>query len=184
VKVNGRPEQKAQIEGVQGPPKRRSSTHDRRKRADLSDCFSVGNAGPDTHVEADAVTYESLPGEPQTSYEYDWLVLGGSGLLNNPTPPPPVPVGLACDVLHNIISDVLYSCTGEITCAGRRHAEPYADAFGMRIHFSHDFDLAVALWNILLIDANRVDPYVATLMSVTQITEGVMKIKRDEKVLV
>jgi hypothetical protein len=54
----------------------------------------------------------------------------------------------------------------------------------MRIHFSHDFDLAVALWNILLIDANRVDPYVATLMSVTQITEGVMKIKRDEKVLV
>ena len=104
--------------------------------------------------------------------------------MNNPTSLPPVSVASARNMLDNIIFDVLYPRICEITRARRRHAEPYADAFGMRIHFSHDFDLAVALWNILLIDANRVDPYVATLMSVTQITEGVMKIKRDEKVLV
>lgn len=159
MKVNCQPEQRAQIEGVQRPSKRPSSAHDRLKRADLSDHFSVGGiAGPEAHVEADAVTYESLPREPQIPYEYDWLVRGGSGLLNNPTAPPPVPVGFACDLLHNIVFDVLYPCTSEITCAGRRHAEPYANTCGVRIHFSHNFDLTVALRDIFLVDANRVDP--------------------------
>ena len=71
-----------------------------------------------------------------------------------------------------------------MTCtrAGRRHAEPDANVFGTRIHFSHDFDLTVALWNICLIHADSVDPNIAGLMLVTQIAKGVVQIDRDEKV--
>ena len=132
----------------------------------------------------DAVTYEQVAIEQQTSYEYDWVGGSSRGLLNDPTSPPPVPVGFASDMLHNIISDVLYPCTREITCAGWRHAKPYADTFGVRIHFSHDSDLAVALLDVRLVDANCVDPYIAGLMSATQIAKGIMQIKRDEEVQV
>jgi hypothetical protein len=86
-------------------------------------------------------------------------------------------------MLDNIVFDVLYPCTCEITRAGRGHAESYANAFGTRIHFSHDLDLTVALCDVCLIDANRVDPYIARLMSMTQIAKSIMQIKRDEKVL-
>lgn len=121
----------------------------------------------------DTVIYEWVEIEPQTPYEYDWL-RGSGDLLDDPTSPPPVPVGFAYDMLDNIISDVLYLCTGEIARAGRRHAEPYADTFGVCIHVSHESDLAVALCDVQLIDANRVDPYVAGLMFVTKVAEGVV----------
>ena len=103
--------------------------------------------------------------------------------MNDPTPPPPVPDTFTCDMLDDIILDVLYPCTCEVSCAGKGHAEPYVNAFGACIHFSHDLDLTVALRDVCLIDADRVDPHIAGLIFMTQIAKGVMQIKRDEKVL-
>jgi hypothetical protein len=104
--------------------------------------------------------------------------------LNDPTSPPPVPVASACNMLDNTILDVFYPCTCEVTRVRMRHAEPYANTFSPRIHFSHDLDLTVTLRDVHLIDANCVDPNIAGLMFVTQIAKGVMQTNGDEKVFV
>lgn len=103
--------------------------------------------------------------------------------MYDPTSPPPIPSASTCDMLDNIVLDVLCLCTCKVARARRRHAEPYANTLGARIHFSHDLDLTVTLRDVQLIDANRIYPYIAGLMFATQISERAMQIKRNEKVL-